>query len=198
MSVMENVGLVVTTPASGLVVTVEEVRKQLRLQTTSEDESVRTYIAAATGTVEAFLNRQLLEATLTQTLPRFPSGADSIRLRRTPLVSVTSIFYIESDGSSTEFVTANQWTAVIDKEPGLVALQFDVDWPETRAQPVNPVTIIYKAGYGGQSKDVPPEIRLCVIAASAHYFEHRMMEGDFPPAIHEMLWPYRVVDHREM
>jgi uncharacterized phiE125 gp8 family phage protein len=96
-------GLKLITPPAYEPVALEEHKRQCRVDAdqTDDDTLIRAYGYAAREWVETYLGRQLVKATYELQLPAFPTSCDSytVELPRPPLVSVTSVKYLDADGA---------------------------------------------------------------------------------------------------
>lgn len=115
-----------------------------------------------------------MTATYTLKLDRFPFD-DYIDLPKPPLVSVTSVSYVDLTGATQTF-SASRYEVDTDGEPGRIYLKYGESWPSTRTQR-NAVTIVFVAGYGDAS-DVPENIKHSIKLKAAHWYENR--EGSVP------------------
>jgi len=93
--------LVQTIAPASEPITLTEAKAHLRVETdfTEDDTIIGTFISAARESCEARTGRQLVTATYALRLGGFPCG-DSIELPKPPLVSVTSITYVDTDGTT--------------------------------------------------------------------------------------------------
>lgn len=125
-----------------------DVKKQLRITTTADDDSLRAFIASVRHTTEQFLSRTLVTSIWEYKRDYFPA---QICLPMGPIQSVTTVEYIDTNGDSQTFTD----------------FQFDVDgrlrpaygfsWPSARLQ-YDAVTVTYVAGATNAGK-VEPDIK---------------------------------------
>jgi len=167
--------LVQTIAPASEPITLTEAKAHLRVETdfTEDDAIIGTFISAARESCEARTGRQLVTATYALRLGGFPCG-DSIELPKPPLVSVTSITYVDTDGTtqtlSTDVYEVDPYTT-----PGRVVLKYAQVWPVTRSQR-NAVTIAFVAGYEPTEEDVstvPTLLRQGMLMRIAHWYENR-------------------------
>ncbi len=166
--------------------------------TNAEDDLLNSLITAAREHVENVIHRRLISQTWDYYLLEWP-GSDRIVLPYPPLQSVTSIAYTDTDSSSTTMtVTTDYVVDAIDKfNPGIV-LAYGKSWPGVALTPVNPIKVIYVAGYGDASTNVPDPIIHAMKIMISHWFEHRefISEGHIIPQIplsaDSLLRPYKV------
>lgn len=145
-----NVEVVTASDALDLL-TVPEVVEALRIDGSAEDPMLAALIRKAYAAVEADTGRCLLATTLKTRYDRFPEGArwgrshDALGLPRSPLRSVESITYVDTDGA-TQTLDAADYQVVKHRLPPQVVPAFGASWPATRDQP-EAVTVEYIAGY---------------------------------------------------
>ena len=164
---MSYTSFAVTTAPASEPITTAEAKSQLRIDSSDEDTLVDNYITVARQTLETLMRRAFITQTITLKYDSFPSR---IRLPRPPSASVTSITYVDTDGATQTWDSANY---VLDSqvEPASIQPAYGVDYPNTRTQP-NAVTVTYVAGYGSAS-DVPESIRLAIRLLVGSYYENR-------------------------
>jgi uncharacterized phiE125 gp8 family phage protein len=197
-------------------VTVEEAKAQARIDAdlTDEDGLLRAYIRAATRQIESETGRQLMLATYVMRLNTFPETwgryasacFDWIELPRPPLIAVSSVQYVDSEGVTQTWATSN-YTVDTYADPGRVYLAYDASWPTIRSIP-NAGIITYLAGYGAELDDdlvtyntvpekVPEELRVAILLWVAELYKNREPTGDriahmMPYSVERLIWPYRL------
>lgn len=144
----------ITAPASEPV-TLAEAKLHLRvdLASTVEDELIGALIVAARQGAEQMTGRALMLQTWELALDAFDAA---VFLQRPPLVSITSVTYLDVAGASQ---TLAPTAYVLDSysEPARLTPAANTCWPETLKQ-ANAVTIRFQAGYA-DSDSVPQEIK---------------------------------------
>lgn len=185
--------LTITTPAGKKPLSLDEVVQHTRVTNTDDDSYLLALIAAATEHVESFLKRALINRTYQLTLDDgFPGWFE---LPKPPLVSVSSITYIDADGDSQTLPTS-VYTVDANAEHGRIVLAYEKSWPSTR-DIINNVTVNFIAGYGEDTDDVPMPVKQAMLLLIDHWFEHRSAVSELrlqetPLAVTNLLWPYRV------
>ena len=144
--------LVRTADAAAEIMSVAEAKSHLRVDGPDEETYIGTLVGAARQLVEEQTSRATTNQTWVMKLDQFPA-CDEIRLPRPPLVSVTSVAYVDGNGSPQTWASSN-YVVATGSEPGRIRLAYNVQWPETRDQP-EAVTITYVAGYGAAATAVP-------------------------------------------
>jgi len=161
----------VTTKPDFYPVTLAQAKEYLRVQHTAEDDIITRCIEAAYDYCEQELDLAILEQTITLKLDGFPAGR-TITLPRTNLLSVTSVSYLDVDGSS------QSYTDYVADEYGTPArIVNNVDyWPETK-DVANAVTITYQAGFSetgtGDTHSTPSAIVHAMNLLVTHFYDVR-------------------------
>lgn len=158
----------VTAPTAKLL-SVQELRDQVSLLSSDHDGFLSKLLARATDKAERVTKRAFLTQTWRLTLNRFPRWA--IRLPRPPLQSVTTISYVDENGTS-QTLDPSLYRVAADSEPGYVTPAYNEVWPAIR-DVVEAVTITYIAGYGADATTVPEDARHAVALMVADMFAHR-------------------------
>lgn len=108
-------------------------------------------IPSARKNCEEYTGRSFGEQTIELTLDSFP--ASEIYLPRPPVVSITSIEYVDEDGVSQTLNPTDYFLDSSSDDQAWVLPALGTNWPATREQS-NAVTITYKAG----RNVVPPQV----------------------------------------
>ena len=169
----------VTTSPAVEPVTTAEAKSQLRISGSDEDTLIDNYITVARQTIEVLTRRAFITQTITLKYDSFPS---EMRLPRPPAIAVTSIQYVDTDGNTQTWDAAN-YTVDVQLQPASIVPAYNIDYPITRDIP-NAVTVVYTAGYGTATTDVPESIRLAIRLLVGSYYENR--EATSTAKIHEL------------
>lgn len=167
-------------------VSLADAKAHARVDITDDDALIESLIVRARSFCEEQTRRSFITSTWRMSLDRFPCGplerfqgpaveARDILLPRPPLIAVTSIAYLDTNGAaqtvaSTDYIVSN------DDEPARLALAYGKDWPDTLPQ-LNAVTITYTAGYGATRADVPEQIKHAMLMLVSHWYENREAIG---------------------
>ena len=138
--------LKVVTPPTVEPITLAEAKLHCRVDVTDDDALIDGLIATARTYCETFTGRAFVEQTLQLNLNRWPSKR-AIVLPRPQLRSVTSVTYYLTDGTPVTLTAGTDYLADTDSEPGRVILPYGKTWPTNTLYPLNPIRIIYTAGY---------------------------------------------------
>ncbi len=174
----------IVTAASGNVVSIATLAEHLRIDAREEDVVLGDLLSEAVAAVEEYTRRRLLTQTWDESFDRF---ANPLVLSETPVQSVTSVTYIDSNGEL-QTLSADIWEfAYLDGQP-CVRRKYDQDWPSVRSHK-DVVIVRYVAGYG-DSGDVPDSLSKAVRVHAA--WNHRHREGEaVPDGFFRLLAPYK-------
>ncbi len=163
----------VTTAPAIEPLTLAEVKTHIRHvladDDSEEDAFITNLIVGARQSAENITHRQIITASLTLYMDRFP---DVIRLPRPPIQGVTSVVYVDESGDDQTLVEGTDYQVDASQEPGRIAPFPDQTWPTPRIQ-MNPVTVVYVAGYGDAATKVPDGLRNAISYVVAQRFENR-------------------------
>lgn len=179
-------------------VTTAEAKTHMRVEISDDDTYIDTLVATARRFAEDYTNRSFINTTWDLALDAFPpSGGGTIILPKSPLSSVTSISYTDTNGDN-QALAASVYTADTASEPPRIVEAYNQDWPSTRDE-VNAVVVRFVAGYGSSDSSVPASIKHAIKLLAAHWYENR--EASVPNAagvvglpmgIDSILRPFRV------
>jgi uncharacterized phiE125 gp8 family phage protein len=183
-----------TAPAAEPV-TLTEAKAHLRVEHTSDDTLITALIVAARTHAEAFTRRAFVTQTWDYFADAFPEDDGAILLPLPKVQSVSSISYVDDNGT-TQVWSSSNYLVDVESEPARVTPAYDVSWPTTREQ-INAVTIRFIAGYGNAAA-VPQAIKQAMLLIIGHLYEHREAVSDFevfavPQAAEYLLWPHRAL-----
>lgn len=133
---------IVTGPTSEPV-TVAEAKTAARIDHNDEDALVGYYIVESREAVETYASVCLMPQTLRLNMECLPS--DGFEIRKYPLSSVTSITYVDTEGT-TQTLSASDYIVDTTSWPPRVVPAYGVAWPTVRTQPRS-VKVTFVAGY---------------------------------------------------
>jgi uncharacterized phiE125 gp8 family phage protein len=179
--------LVRVTEAAGTVITIAELKSQIRYFESDEDAVLAAYVRSAQDWVAQALGRPLLEETWEYRLDYFPCyWVFQIPL---PIRSITSIKYIDFDG-----VQRTVDPAVYLTVGDTLYLAYGKNWPMTRRE-AGAVRVSFVSGFGPDHNYVPELVRECVMLLAARFFEQReslLGQGLFESSLlDQLLLPYK-------
>lgn len=161
----------VTAP-TGYPVSRAEAKTHLRIPTseTGDDNYVDALITAATEVCEQITNRKLVTQTWDLFMNKFPYCRE-FEVPYPKLQSVGSITYFDVDNNAQ---TLNPSNYQVDNKGivGIVRLNKDYDWPDTREDKLNAVTMRFTCGYG-TATEVPKSIKQAILLMIGTWYENR-------------------------
>jgi uncharacterized phiE125 gp8 family phage protein len=141
-------------------VDLDEAKAHLRVDGDDEDALVSGWLVTARQYVSDVTARAVVATTYRMTMDRFPftpgggyrsiqsllhGGGGEIIVPRAPLLSVSSIAYVDTAGA-TQTLPASSYLVTGDAEPGRITPAYGLFWPSTRVQN-GAVTITFTAGH---------------------------------------------------
>jgi len=163
------------------VLTASEVKTWLRVPDPSPSDAafdleIEALIQAAREQAEAHQNKDIVAKQWDLNLDAFPGGA--IQLRE-PLVSVESVSYKDSDGTTTTLTVNTDY--IVDLKRSLIMPPYGESWPSFTAWPTSAVTVRFTSG------TAPPKmIELGMFMLIEHWFTGKAQLGEVPVAILSM------------
>lgn len=161
-------------------ITLTEAKAQLRESSSDNDAMITALIIEAREEIEADTWRALVPTTKVVQLRGFPVaevGAFGlvnpsplqIVLPRPPLVSITSIMYLDANGASQSY-DVGTLRVDIRHQPGTIEPPHNTPWPETRDDP-GAVVITYVCGYANAAA-VPQMLKQAMLLLISELYEH--------------------------
>ncbi len=169
-------------------VSLEEAKLELRITWDGENSRIDSYIQAATDWGQEVATwRQFVTATRTLHLDEFPGSTMAIPVPFPPLSSVTTVKYIDTDGTQQTWASS-KYRVDTSSEPGRITPAFDQVWPVTRAI-TDAVEVEFVCGYGAASA-VPQGIKKAILWLVVHQHENRQPIA-LGPGVAEIPWTMR-------
>lgn len=187
----------VVEPPEGLVVSLVEAKRHLRIDHTDDDTYITALIGAATSILDGpngYLGRCLLTQTLETRLTSFHCG--NVPLLYGPVQDIVSVQY--NDGDGVLQTMDEDIYRIISGAPVKLAPVYGEYWPTVQAGN-DAIVIQYNAGYGDTGADVPAPIRQAILLTVGHLFENResvivgLNPAVMPLAADYLTSPYRVM-----
>lgn len=182
-------------------VSLAEAKAHLRVDIADDDGLIAGYILAARVHVEQHLNRVLIAQTWDYTLdygwPSKTWKCERVTLPLSPVMSVTSITYVASDGSSQTLDPSQYKVVNLDTGETAIVPAYGASWPSARRE-MGAVVVRFVAGYGTQPGGIPEPIRQAMLLLIGHWYENREavnvgnIVSELPLACSALLFPYRV------
>lgn len=149
-------------------VSVETVKRNCDVDDDNRDADFARWITEARKQVERDTRRALITQTHVLKLDAFPDD-DYLELPYPPLISVTSVSYVDSNGDAQTFASSN-YSVDTNRTPGAILLGYSKDWPVIRGDR-NSVTVTYTCGYGATAASVPEQAVNAIILLAKHRYE---------------------------
>jgi len=207
---MDFRGLYLVTAPTVEPVTAAEVKLHTRIDLSTEDALIESWIKSARKLAEDYQRRAFITQTLEIVLDKFPG--DVIKIPHPPLQQVLQISYFDYLNAETILYythlqdettsttpepdpSIGTGNFIIDtrSEPGRVSLGYGVTWPTDTLRPIDAVRIKYLAGYGDTAASVPETVKDAIMLYCAYRYENRTAEsGSAPKQFYDLLAPDRI------
>jgi len=177
----------VTDPAT-LVVSVPEIKSQLRIDTSDEEPLLSAYIEAATEMAENYCNRNFIEH-------EYELYFNDVRNQATLLFpdctldATAPLSYKDADGA-----TQISTDVYVDtySNPSIVYTNSDFSSPTLEANASNTYWFKFKTGMGSAASDVPNAVKQAIkLIVSDMYYFREDRKRRFPMASEILLQPYK-------
>ncbi len=147
------------------LLTAAELREHCRVDDTGEDAKLLAMAAAAERHIEAQTGHVLTRRT--ELLRDMDWPHDGWELVRTPVLGVTSIGYIDTDGMAQVLSPATWW--LVPSDIPRIALRTGQSWPEIQDDSV--IDILLDVGY--PAGECPPELKQACLMLVGHFYANR-------------------------
>jgi uncharacterized phiE125 gp8 family phage protein len=164
----------IVTPANNFPVSYQEAADQLRVDSMADMDYIDALIAVACEYVESVTGRVGSRSTWQATADSWDALTNersdkTVRLARSPLVSVSSVKYYAPDGVALTTLSTNDYRVITASEPGMI--QPVDDWPEVDDR-ADAIQIQFLAGEADGCS--PPAVwKHAVKMLVAHLYEER-------------------------
>lgn len=182
----------ITSAYTDLPVTLDRVRQHLRNEDLNyDDEYVIGLIRGCAKTIEQHYGLSLLSQTYVETHREFPGfSSRAIELRVHPIVAITSIQYLDADGTTKTWDSAEYYSGRY-LNASFVAPKIGYEYPSTVADRAGAVTITYTAGFGTKASDVPNDIQTALLLMIGKLYTNREdPTQSLPTASDALMSPY--------
>jgi uncharacterized phiE125 gp8 family phage protein len=157
-------------------VTLAEAKAQCLIDHSDRDTELQRYIAAATEYCEGICNQTFIQRERVAYFQGFcdPRTGSRVKLELPwpPLVSVTSVKYLDTAGAEQTLSSSVYRVHTGDDLRGYVELLPSQSWPSTYGVS-DDVWITCQAGYGSSPSDVPETVRQAILLMVSHMNIHR-------------------------
>jgi hypothetical protein len=181
------------TPPTLEPVPLAEAHLQCRIDTDDDDAHLTRCIQAAREWCEEYQGRAYLNQTLRMTLSDWPreSAAErryrrtspyggyiggatgvwyKITLPRAPVQSISSITYVDRNGT-TQTLAPALYQLNADAEPAVLLPAAGQSWPAVQPDTLAAIRITFLAGYGAVATAVPARIKQAILLLVSHWYE---------------------------
>lgn len=184
--------------ATTQVVTTDELRAQLRIDTTDENILLATYISAATQMAEHYCNRHFITAKYKLWFNELPStfslyypdckfnfnGANQ-----------DGLYSLKAVGTTYTLFSKTKWRCNTNTNPNIVTLHdtpIAIDKSELDGDNEERYYFQFQTGIGDDASDIPDAIKQAIklIASDMYYFREDRKRA-FPMASEILLQPYK-------
>lgn len=176
-----TVRVVTEPPAEPLTLT--EAKRHLVVDSdfTTDDTYITALIPVARRYAENYTRRAFVQRTLELTLPYFAGYQSVIVLPQPPLISITSVKYLDADGVLTTIAAADYQVDTYSMT-GRLKPAYLKSWPVVTRNDFNAVQIRYEAGYspsGSPASDldyaanIPKTLKQWMLVRIAQMYEQR-------------------------
>lgn len=141
----------------------------------AEEDTIESMITAARQWCEEYLRRSIGVQTLELTLAAFPSVGRQAIVLPPPIISVTSLKYLDPDGVEQTLVKDTDFYEALDSEPGeLIPVGA---WPATLGT-ADSVRVRFQAGYSAAgiptgTIELPQTIKIAMLLQISDLYENR-------------------------
>jgi uncharacterized phiE125 gp8 family phage protein len=157
-----------------LAVSIESVKQHVRESGNESDTEIERAIRAATAYAEKCQWCQLAAATFVERWDSFPAG--DIVPTKQPLVSVTSLEYVDAAGVTQTLTVTTDYVVDAYSRPGRIVLAYGQSWPSTRGY-IDDVVLTYVAGYSTEAS-MPDEVKHAIYLLCGHWLRNKEATGD--------------------
>lgn len=145
----------------------DDVRRYLKLPASKDSDTLRMLINGAARKAESHLGRKVLTQDVTEFLDG--TGTNVIQLKWAPVISITSLAWVDEDGVTIQAVTAF-WT---DLDLATIRLKSEVAFTPNGPQSIK---VVYKAGW--TKATVPGDITAGLMMLVAKWHRDQDKERD--------------------
>lgn len=163
-------------------VNLDDLKLRLRITDNDFDSALMDILNGAVDYCQEYQWAQYVTATFVERFDCFPC---EIRPKKCPLLSVTSLTYVDTAGATQTLTQNTDYTVDIYSKPGRIIPAFNKSWPATRGF-INDVVLTYTAGYGAAT-DVPDDAKQAVTLKAMQAYQSCDDQGAMDRVIHSIL-----------
>lgn len=146
---------------------VDDLRDQVRISHTTQDDILLDKLKSARIWVEDYMNFAFMESIWEIRMDAFPLPGNLIKIYKYPIQEITTIKYIDTSGVLQTWAS-DYWESDIDEQPGMIWEAYGFSYPSTRVIK-NAVRIRIVAGWESVA-DIPTDYKNAVLMRAAHLF----------------------------
>ncbi|MEM9049137.1 MAG: head-tail connector protein [Pseudomonadota bacterium] len=159
----------------------------------SQDALLELYLRTAIAAIERRLGKALLERRFSWTVTKWRAPARQA-LPIAPIAVVETVRLVSHAGVET-VADPVDWALVPDAHSPVLLGTWSRDLPAIAE--MGRAEIEFRAGYGADWADIPPDLRQAVLLLAANYYENRSAdegrEGAMPFGVQALIEPFRPV-----
>ena len=172
------------------------VKLFIHVDTAADDERIRSLSAAAEARLDGadgLLGRALMRQTWLLSLPDWPPSGYCLPLP--PLIDVTGITYLDTNGDEQTLATSYYRTVNRGSRPSELVYAFGVTLPTVQSEQPDAVRITFDAGYldldSPTNNPVPEPIRQAIVMTVQSWYDFPGRE-DVPEVVASLISPFKV------
>jgi uncharacterized phiE125 gp8 family phage protein len=150
----------VSTPASSEPLSLADAKLHLKVDTSDDDALITSQIVVARKWIELHCNKSLPQQTLKAYFDSTPPNGGKLLLPQSPCSSITSIEYIDTDGT-TQTWASSLYTLDSVSVPARVYPAYGESWPSLRNEN-NSLIITYVAGKTSVDEEITHAMKLMI------------------------------------
>lgn len=165
----------------------------ISLDDSKDDALLIALMKAAQARFEQDTGRKLINQTWLAYYSDWPYADenDRIEIPYSPLVSVTSVKYFDSNNQQLT-LNSNQYEVDIASQPGGIILAYSGSWPTANLRMANPIEIEFICGYGIKSEAVPSDIQMAIAMMVEEWFHNRSASDQLPEVSKGIINAYHI------
>lgn len=158
---------------SNALFTLSKVKSWCFVTSTTYDSLLTSLVTAARQYAEARTWRQIIPASYTLYMDKFPISNELIQIWKNPVISISSIKYYDAD-NVLQTLSSSLYDVDISSEPSRLKPVDGEIWPVTYDR-LNAVEIAFTAGYDESDTfhTMPESIALAIELLVSHWFVNR-------------------------
>ena len=148
-----------------------------------EDAWIESQIKAVRKWCEELRGESFITQTWELSLNDWPHKGNYIELPYSPLQTISTIKYYETDDTENTWST-DYYYENTNYNPGRAILKYSQTWPSETLRTSDAILIRYISGYGATAASVPEEVKLAMLMMIGHFYENR--EATFDRILREV------------